>query len=77
MTATKTRRPKTDAEQRSVNREASNMVIEDRRQYADRVLHRLEGAPRFQSVGRKKYVYVEDITEALERELMTDTGGAE
>ena len=42
--------------------------------FAQRVLHRLEAAPRFQSIGRNKYVYVGDVKQAIDREMY---GGAE
>lgn len=42
--------------------------------FAQRVLHRLNDKPRFQSIGRKKYVYVEDVAQAMEQELHSEGG---
>lgn len=51
-------------------RHLSNGAVHD---YKDRVLARLKKAPRFQSLGRKSYVYVEDIAQIMEEELGEDS----
>lgn len=73
----RTYEPKSKAQEEAVRREAMDLVSSDREQYGKRVLRRLESATRFQSIGRRQYVYVGDIAEALERELNSDMEGAE
>lgn len=46
-------------------RELSQAAVSD---FAQRVLHRLNDAPRYQSIGRKKYVYVEDVAQVIDEE---------
>ena len=69
-TTTRAKRTSSPAPQR-VSNNAIREALED---YKNRVLHRLSAAPRFQSIGRQKYVYVGDIDQALDVEL---NGGAE
>ena len=48
---------------------AREVVLDDRRRYANLVLARMRGKPRFGSIGRKSYVYVEDVAQVLDEEL--------
>lgn len=75
--AMKTYIPENKEESAKVRREAMDLVTSDREEYGRRVLRRLEGKPRYQSIGRLKYVYVGDIEEALAKELNSDIVGEE
>ena len=77
LMATKTYTAKTREQEAAIRREAMDLVTADRQAYGERVQRRLERAPRFQSIGRKQYVYVEDVAAALEAELNTDMVGGE
>ena len=69
-TATRAKRTTAPAPQR-VSNDAIREALED---YRNRVLHRLSAAPRFQSIGRQKYVFVGDVDQALDVELYGGQG---
>jgi len=74
-TTQRTYRPesaKTKAEIQAAALELSQDSVID---FRDRVLHRLEGKPRYQSIGREKYVYVGDVAQIMDEEL--NKGGEE
>lgn len=52
-----------------IAKEARELSQEAVSNFAQRVLHGLNAAPRFQSIGRKKYVYVEDVAQIMDQEL--------
>ena len=68
-TATRTYRPENVKAKRELEAQARELSEEAVRNFADRVLHRLEGKPRYQSIGRNKYVYVGDVRQVMEEEL--------
>ena len=57
-------------------RVSNDQVREALSDFANRVTKRLESAPRFQSVGRNKYVYVGDVAQALDEELYGEASGS-
>lgn len=65
MTATKTRRAAQVAPQRA-SADDIRLALSD---FANRVLKRMEHAPRFQSLGRRQYIYVGDVAQVLDEEL--------
>lgn len=65
-TATRPRRSNATTSAPRVSSDAIREALED---YKNRVINRLAGAPRFQSLGREKYVYVGDVDQALDLEL--------
>lgn len=67
-------RPADAKAQRDIEAAARELSQEAVIDFADRVLHRLEKAPRYQSLGRNKYVYVGDVKQAIDEELHLDRG---
>ena len=53
-------------------KEARDLSQEAVRSFANRVLARLSGAPRYQSIGRNKYVFVGDVQQAMDEEMYGD-----
>lgn len=49
-------------------------IRDAQRDLAQRVLARLEKAPRFQSIGRNKYVFLGDVEQVMQEELYRDGG---
>lgn len=68
-TATRTYRPDNAKSRREIEAAARELSGDAVRDFANRVLHRLQAAPRYQSIGRARYVYVEDVRQILDEEL--------
>lgn len=71
---TTTYRPESAKTKREIEAAARELSGEAVRDFADRVLHRLNGKPRYQSIGREKYVYLGDVAQIMDEEL--GKGGA-
>lgn len=67
-------RPADAKAQKDIDKAARELSQEAVSDFATRLLNRLRGAPRFQSIGRQKCVYVEDVAAAVERELYSKDG---
>lgn len=65
MKTTTSRRNTAPTTTRVVNQDITDALAD----FAQRVTARLNDVARFQSIGRKKYVYVEDVAQALDIEL--------
>lgn len=74
MTTTRTYKPSTRAERDRVEKEARHLARQGVEDFAQRVLSRMHKAPRFQSIGKAQYVYVEDVAQIMDEELDAEAG---